>query len=239
MNLTLQIEHWLSAHKKKFKDSNRPFVTLSYAQSWDGSITTKTGTTLSLSGEKSTRLTHHLRSLHDGILVGIGTVLADDPLLNVRQCPGPSPQPIILDSKLRMPSSARLCTLIDKKCWVLTTKGKHVEPSAGLEIITVPADCAKRVDLTTAMLLLRNRGINSLLVEGGANVISAFLKAKLVDVIVLTIAPTLVGGYKAITDLGLMTKQQLPRIAPLYTEHLDDDLIMWGNLHYSESESAT
>src|SRR5690606_10285843 len=100
----------------------RPFVTLSYAQSLDGSIAIRSGEPLVLSGPESLCFTHHLRSIHDGILVGIGTVLSDDPQLTVRHCEGESPQPIVLDSQLRIPSTARLCCLPDKRCWVLTTR---------------------------------------------------------------------------------------------------------------------
>ena len=70
------------------------------------------------------------------------------------------------------------------------------------------------------------------MVEGGANVITAFLKAQLVDALVLTVAPVFAGGYKAVGDMGHLTRAQLPSIAPLHTARLGDDLIMWGNLHY-------
>ena len=120
MTINQKIEHWLTAHKRNLSQAKRPFVTLSYAQSWDGSITTRSGESLALSGAEATRLTHQLRSIHDGILVGIGTVLTDDPQLTVREWSGPNPQPIVLDSQLRMPVNARLCQHADKNCWVLT-----------------------------------------------------------------------------------------------------------------------
>ena len=230
MLLNQQIERWLSASRESFNNSERPFVTLSYAQGWDGSITLRTGQPLALSGEESTRLTHHLRSQHDGILVGIGTVLSDDPQLNVRQWsgptpPGPNPQPIVLDSQLRIPAGARLCHLADKRCWVMTSSSGEGLVDSSLEIITLPGD------------ELRRRGIRSLMVEGGANVITAFLKERLVDALVLTMAPTLVGGYKAVGDLDIVLKAELPRIAPAFSGRLGDDVIMWGNLHYGAASS--
>jgi riboflavin-specific deaminase-like protein len=82
----------------------RPFVTLSYAQSLDGSIADRPGRPLALSGEASMALTHSLRASHEAILVGIGTVLADNPSLNVRLVAGKNPQPIVVDSRLRFPS---------------------------------------------------------------------------------------------------------------------------------------
>lgn len=242
MHLNQQIERWLTASRESFFQHERPFVTLSYAQGWDGSITLRTGQPLALSGEESTRLTHHLRSQHDGILVGIGTVLSDDPQLNVRQWsgptpPGPNPQPIVLDSQLRIPAAARLCHLADKRCWVLTSRSAAELVDSSLEIITLPGDAEGRVCLHEALRELRRRGIRSLMVEGGANVITAFLRERLVDALVLTVAPTLVGGYKAVGDLGIAVKAQLPKIAPVFSGRLGDDVILWGNLHYEEATS--
>ncbi|MDP1931832.1 MAG: dihydrofolate reductase family protein [Gammaproteobacteria bacterium] len=237
MNLNQQIEQWLADNRDRFHDSERPFVTLSYAQSWDGSITLRAGESLALSGEESTRLTHHLRSLHDGILVGIGTVLADDPQLNVRQWTGPSPQPIVLDSHLRIPAAARLCHLSDKRCWVLSSRDAASRTDSELDIITLPGDTEGRVCLHEALRELKHRGIHSLMVEGGANVITAFLKEQLVDALVLTIAPTLAGGYKAVGEMGFANRAALPRIAPVFMEKLGDDFVMWGNLRYSGEPS--
>lgn len=239
MNPNQQIEHWLVANKKTFHLSDRPFVTLCYAQSLDGSIAIRSGEPVALSGEESLQLTHHLRSIHDGILVGIGTVLSDDPLLNVRHWTGLNPQPIVLDSKLRIPASARLCQLQDKRCWVLTTHesedlGENHLPD-GLEITALQSNAEGRVCLKRALQLLRGKGIKSLMVEGGASVITAFLKAQLVDAVVITLVPHLLGGYKAVSDLGIRTKHQLPEISPLHSAPLGKDVILWGNLHYGEA----
>jgi len=234
MTINQQIEHWLTGHKHNSASATRPFVTLSYAQSWDGSITTRSGESLALSGAESTRLTHQLRSLHDGILVGIGTVLTDDPQLTVRNWPGTNPQPIVLDSRLRLPPNARLCQHPDQTCWVLTSLSKGSEFGDQVEIITLEGDAEGRINLAEALTLLWKKGIKMLMVEGGSQVITAFLKAQLADALVLTIAPTLVGGYKGVGNLGITNKLQLPQIRPLHTQMLGDDLIMWGNLHYQE-----
>lgn len=238
MSLSHQIERWLAEQRAQFTGTDRPFVTLSYAQSWDGSITLHSGASLALSGDQSLTLTHRLRSLHDGILVGIGTVLADDPRLNVRQCTGPDPQPIVLDAHLRMPPGARLCHLSDKRCWVLTSSENQSPPNTGLDIIRLPGDNKGRVCLHAALRELKQRGIQSLMVEGGANVITGFLQQELVDAIVLTVAPNLVGGFKAVTDLGVKNKVGLPQISPMFTGMLDKDLIMWGQLRYHRAETA-
>lgn len=244
MTLNQQIEDWLARQKSAFISSpagspnlppvRRPFVTLCYAQSWDGCITTGAGACLALSSVEATRLTHQLRSLHDGILVGIGTVLSDDPLLNVRQWSGPDPQPVVLDSRMRMPAGARLGRREGRRCWVLTTMAPPDVTDAGPEYLTLPADARGRVALDAALHLLWQKGIGSLMVEGGGTVITAFLQARLADALVLTLAPTVIGGYRAVSELGFTSKQQLPQISPLHTQQMGDDLIMWGSLRYSD-----
>lgn len=239
MNLNQRLETWLAETKNEFHASTaregrvpRPVVTLCYAQSLDGSITTRPGETLILSSTAATQMTHQIRSLHDGILVGIGTVLADDPSLTVREWSGQDPQTIVLDSKLRMPATSKLCCGNHGRCWVLTTAETDASRD-DCELIVVPSDEAGHVNLELALEALYVRGITSLMVEGGASVITAFLQAKLADAIVLTIAPTLVGGYKAVGELGYQTTRQLPQIAPLYSERLNDELIVWGSLNYA------
>lgn len=240
MNLNQRIEQWLAethdsfhANAAKTGRAKRPKVTLCYAQSWDGSITTRPGETLTLSSATATQLTHQIRSLHDGILVGIGTVLADNPRLTVREWSGRSPQPIVLDSQLRMPATSRLCSTGDKRCWVLTTPD-NIQQRSDCELIAVDSDHNGHVQLQAALEQLYSRGISSLMVEGGASVITAFLQARLADSIVLTIAPTLVGGYKAVGELGYSVKQPMPHIAPLNNERVGDEMFLWGSLCYPE-----
>lgn len=234
-SLSQHIEDWLRGARNSFDAADRPFVTLSYAQSLDGSLTLRPGAALSLSGPESLNLTHHLRSLHDGILVGIGTVVADDPQLTVRMSSGPSPQPIVLDSQLRIPAAARLCRPGGRPCWVLSSQAADARTDANLEVISLPGDDAGHVCLRQALGALHQRGIQSLMVEGGAHVIQAFLRHQLVDAVVLTVAPTFVGGYKAVADLGYASPIELPRIDPWHSERLGSDLILWGSLHYGAS----
>jgi len=238
VDINQRIEQWLVNAQQESgaiiadtHNVNRPFVTLTYAQTWDGSITTRPGETLALSSDVAMKLTHQLRSLHTGILVGIGTVLADNPNLNVREWTGRDPQPIVLDSQLRMPASSKLCSSGKQRCWVLTTQ-EPCEARTDCDLIKIPADGSGHVNLNVALQKLHERGIHSLMVEGGASVINAFLKAGLVDAIVLTVAPRLVGGYKAVSELCNSDATGFPEISPLYTQQLDNELIMWGRVHF-------
>ncbi|WP_108164319.1 RibD family protein [Saccharospirillum sp. MSK14-1] len=233
MTLNQDIEHWLLAEQKTTQDSapNRPHVTLSYAQSWDGSITTVPGETMALSSDASMQMTHQLRSLHDGILVGIGTVLADNPRLNVRKWTGNDPQPIVLDSQLRMPPSCKLCQKAERGCWVLTTPEAQTDRD-DCELIVVPGDADGHVNLHAAMDVLYERGIRSLMVEGGASVITAFLRSGLADAVILTVAPMFVGGYNAVGPLGDADNLPFPQIGDLHSQQLGNELIVWGRLCY-------
>lgn len=197
---------------------------------------------MNFSGEESTQLTHQLRSLHDGILVGIGTVLSDDPQLTVRDWTGSNPQPIVLDSQLRTPPSAKICHHPDKQCWILTVQPATESLGEQVDVLTVGSadESQQQVPLEAAMNLLHERGIKSLMVEGGAKVITAFLKAGLADALILTVAPRLVGGYKAVGDLqdDLQVEgcdRQLS-IHPLYCAPAGSDIIVWGDLQYDRSE---
>ncbi|MFG1496138.1 RibD family protein [Saccharospirillum sp. HFRX-1] len=237
MTLNQDIEHWLLAEQKAAQDSaqkigpQRPHITLSYAQSMDGSITTAPGKTLALSSDASMQMTHQLRSLHDGILVGIGTVLADNPRLNVRKWTGKDPQPIVLDSQLRMPPSCQLCQSAERGCWVLTTPEGAADRD-DCELIVVPSDADGHVNLHAAMAVLHERGIRSLMVEGGASVITAFLRTALADAVILTVAPVFVGGYNAVGQLGGTDSLPFPHIDDLRSQQLGDELIVWGRLRY-------
>jgi riboflavin-specific deaminase-like protein len=243
MSLNQRIESWLDSRKFSFPKKNRPFITLAFAQALDGSITSDQGSSVLLSNHLSNQLTHQLRSLHDGILVGIDTVLTDDPQLTVRDWPGKNPQPVVLDSRLRMPSKAKLCQHPDKSCWIFTTQDtSRFKIRQGTEIFTVnkPVDTALEngmsdfVPLEEAMMLLWRKGMSSLMVEGGARVLTEFIKARLADAIVITIAPTILEGYKAFGDLDIAAKCLSPEICPLYAEQLGSDLILWGDLKYGE-----
>ncbi len=237
MNLNQQIEDWLVSSRNNFQPTHRPFVTLAYAQGWDGSITTRRGDVLPLSGIESNRLTHQLRSLHDGILVGVDTVLTDDPKLTVREWNGPNPQPIVLDSQLRMPQNARLFHHPDKQCWILSLCENSGAFGKQAEIITLKSadPDTQQVPLPAALRLLSQKGIRSLMVEGGARIITAFLRARLADAVVMTVAPRLIGGYKAIGSLATLPVDELPYIKPLHHGMLGDDIIVWGRLQYGLS----
>jgi riboflavin-specific deaminase-like protein len=174
-------------------------VTLSYAQSRDGSIARKRGEPTSISRPESLEMTHRLRAAHDAILVGIGTVLSDDPQLTVRAAPGRSPRPVVLDSQLRTPPTARL--LDERAALIFCAASPAAEAEAaltarGAQVERQPS--AVRIDLASMLTRLRELGIRTLMVEGGGEVIASFANAALADRVVLTTAPVELDGYKPI-----------------------------------------
>ena len=231
----------LAAHKRsqprQYPDLNktiwngRAFVTLSYAQSLDGSITAKRGSHTDLSSEASYFMTHRLRAVHDAILVGIGTVVADNPSLTVRLVEGNDPQPIILDSQLRFPLQARLLKN-KRKPWIVTTlnadhgKQQSLE-NAGARVWRLPATGSGQVDIHELPIFLARMGIERVMVEGGAAVITSFLSAGLVDRLVLTVVPLWLGGLNAV-------QRPLPnwnnlQLDDLHYQQLGRDIVVSGN----------
>jgi len=208
---------------------DRPFVTLSYAQSLDGSIAAADGRPLPLSSPPSLFRTHALRARHDGLLVGIGTILADDPQLTVRHAPGPAPQPVVLDSHLNAPRSARIFAHPRAPWFVAAAPASPPRRAAlvagGAQVIEVrPA--AEGVDLGETLAALRRRGLTSVMVEGGARVLRSFLAARLADWIVVTLAPVFAAGKPALPT----GSSDLPGLRLIGWQASGPDLIVWGEL---------
>ncbi len=184
---------------------NRPHITLSYAQSIDGCIAMDRTEPLALSCHESMTITHRLRAAHDGILIGISTVLADNPSLTTRLVQGTDPTPIILDSRLRMPVESQLLTKHAAPIILTTTRAfpaKKAElESKGARVITIVPNEVGYVSLKEAMQAVRDLGVNSVLVEGGARVLTSFMRTRLVDQLLVTVAPVILGGLSAVDRL--------------------------------------
>lgn len=221
--------------------TKRPFVTLSYAQSIDGSLTYRRGTSMALSGKESRRITHQLRANHDGILVGIGTVLADNPRLTVRLVEGTHahPQPIILDSQLRLPVDAALVQSHPLRPWVATTtdacsaRAEELE-AAGVKILRLPPNAEGQVDLHALLRALSELGIESLMVEGGAQILTSFFKERLVERLVVTIAPLLVGGLSPIEQPLSGLSNGFPRLREPQYRRVGSDMLLFGDVVWEE-----
>jgi 3,4-dihydroxy 2-butanone 4-phosphate synthase/GTP cyclohydrolase II len=217
----------------------RPFVTLAWAQSIDGSIALEPGRALPLSGAESLELTHAVRAAHDAILVGIETVLADDPQLSVRHWPGRSPSPVVLDSQLRTPPGARVVAgagvgrVVRIACTAAADEARVPALTArGAQILRLPAWSNGWVDLGALMAALAAAGVGRLMVEGGARVLTSFLRAGIGDYAVVTVAPRLLGGLAAV---GPLAGVRPPRFAAVATHRLAADVVLAGPLAWESA----
>lgn len=187
--------------------ADRPYVVVKYAQTVDGRIATGSGDSKWISGDEERVISHALRAACDAVMVGVGTVLLDDPQLTVRHVPGPSPLRVVLDSTLRTPTEARLFEGAAATVILTTDRADEDDRKrlreAGAGVWVVPAGPGG-VDLGAALRLLREHGVRSLLVEGGARVITSLLGERLVDRLVVGTAPRIIGaGTEAVGDLGI------------------------------------
>jgi GTP cyclohydrolase II len=187
---------------------DRPYVVVKYAQSLDGRIATSAGDSRWISSESERMMSHSMRAHCDAVMAGIGTVINDDPRLTVRLVSGSSPIRVILDSELRMPAGAKVLTEEGTTVVLTTERSEPRRRTAlagkGAEVVVLPQR-EDRVDLGQALLYLRKRGVESLLVEGGAKVITSLLTSGgLTDRLVVSIAPRVLGrGIEAVGDLGI------------------------------------
>jgi diaminohydroxyphosphoribosylaminopyrimidine deaminase/5-amino-6-(5-phosphoribosylamino)uracil reductase len=201
--------------------TGRPGVTLKLAASLDGRIATASGESRWITGPAARDRAHALRASHDAILVGTGTVLADDPELTCRLpgLAGRSPLRVVLDRHLRLPATAKVFA---PPCWVLTLADEAPALRAReVEVVTVPDDLAGTLDI------LGGRGLTRILVEGGGRLAASLLKAGLVDRLVWMHAPMTIGGdgIPAIAALGLEELANAPRFELVSSEVAGGDAV--------------
>lgn len=230
----------------KFIVTRRPFVTVKSASTLDGKIAARTGDSKWITGDGSRSYVHTLRHRHQAIMVGIGTVLADDPALTTRlPVPGLNPIRVVVDSTLRIPRDARLVRDGEAPTVVLTTERAPQARRRELEALGVEViDCGPgpAVDLRAAMERLGEREIGSLLVEGGGKLSGALLEARLVDKLVLFYAPKIIGGGAAAPGNfdfpGFGRMREAIALERLEVERFDNDICISGYPRY-EAESNT
>lgn len=202
----------------------RPFVVAQLGQSLDGRIATLTGESRWINRDAALDHLHRLRAAVDAVVVGIGTALADDPLLNVRRVPGRNPARVVIDPSGRLPAAAR-CLAPDgaRRIVVRATDCASPGPSlpAGVEIVALPRQ-AGALPPASIVQALFERGLQRLLVEGGATTVSAFIDARAVDRLHVLVAPAILGSGK--TGLSLAPIARLDEaLRPQTRVHVLDD----------------
>jgi len=222
-------------------ERGRPLVTAKWAMSLDGRIATRSGDARWITGPAARRRVHELRDRVDAIMVGVGTVLADDPALTVRLAdhwrPVRQPLRVVVDSHGRTPLDAQV---LDPEL-PGTTLLACVDPPApwrsaiearGVEVLLLPP-CEGRVDLLALLQALAERGVTHLLVEGGGELLGALADAQLIDRVWAFIAPKLIGGSGALSPLGgtgAATMAQTMGVAIDTVDTIDHDVLITGRL---------
>jgi GTP cyclohydrolase II len=222
--------------------TDRPYVALKYAQSLDGRIATATGESKWISGEPERQVSHALRAACDAVLIGAGTAVRDDPELTVRLVSGASPTRVVLDSTLRLPLSAKV--LRPEAATLVVTTERSDPPrreqlrGLGVRVEVVPDD-GGQVDLAAALARLRALGMESVLVEGGARVITGLLARGLVDRIVVAVAPLVLGsGTEAVEQLDIARVSDGIRLANRLVVPVGDDVILAGDVRRPPDQAA-
>ena len=223
----------------------RPVVTLSYAQTLDGRLATSTGNSQWISAPESLRFSHELRAKHDAIMVGVGTACKDDPRLTVRLVAGQNPLRLVVDSTLRMPLTAVLTeeaapgTVLAVTDRAPAAKRDKVR-ALGATVLCLPTNAGGRVDLVALVAALHARGVCSVLGEGGSGMITALLRARLVDRLVVCLAPKILGaGIEAVGDLGIRELARTLIVTDASVTPYGVDLILDGRVGYPDTPPVT
>jgi diaminohydroxyphosphoribosylaminopyrimidine deaminase/5-amino-6-(5-phosphoribosylamino)uracil reductase len=224
--------------------TGRPYVILKAGMTLDGKVATAKGESRWITGPPARRDAHRLRSHVDAVVVGVGTVLKDNPSLTARLSDRPlklalrQPLRVVLDSNLRTPPTAKICAKQDRAKTLIVTTGqasrsrRSLLELAGVEVVSF-SRTDRRISLPTLMTMLGKRGITSVLIEGGSTVNAAALRARLVNHVVLYFAPILMGGQEAKAVIGGHSPKRLAQALTLrnvMVRRIGNDLVVEGDL---------
>jgi diaminohydroxyphosphoribosylaminopyrimidine deaminase/5-amino-6-(5-phosphoribosylamino)uracil reductase len=221
-----------------FIRERRPYVLAKVAQSLDGKVATKVGESKWITSKEARRYGHSLRNVADAMLVGVGTILADDPQLTCRLRGGRDPIRLILDSRARTPLDANVVQIAQRSkapTWVVvgpkaSSKKRSALERAGVETFSTKL-CAGKIDLEDLLLHLGERELLSILIEGGPTVLGSFFEAKVVNKLYAFVAPILIGGVEALSSIGGTGPAHLlnaARLAQVEVETVGRDFLVTG-----------
>lgn len=222
----------------KWIEHKKPFVVLKAAMTLDGKIATATGQSKWITNETSRAYGYKLRDIYDGIMVGINTVIEDNPMLTARVDGGKNPIRIVVDSSLKIDINANVVQDKSAKTIVATTdkadKDKILKLQAqDIDVIVVDKDENDKVDIEKLLDILGQQNICSILVEGGATLSGSFVAKKLVDKVYFFIAPKIIGGKEAKTPVagtGILNLQEALALKDIQVEKLDEDILIIGRV---------
>lgn len=222
----------------KWIEHKKPFIVLKAAMTLDGKIATATGQSKWITNETSRAYGYKLRDIYDGIMVGINTVIEDNPMLTARVDGGKNPIRIVVDSSLKIDINANVVQDKSAKTIIVTTdkadKDKILKLQAqDVDVIVVDKDKNDKVDIEKLLDILGQQNICSILVEGGATLSGSFVAKKLVDKVYFFIAPKIVGGKEAKTPVagtGILNLQEALALKDIQIEKLEEDILIIGRV---------
>lgn len=219
----------------KYMKSKKPFVILKVAMSMDGKIATKTGDSKYITGTEARKYVHQLRSDLDAVMVGINTVLKDNPKLTPRMVKqGHDPMKIVIDSELKMPMKCNLMKHPSKLIIATTNKASKAKINKfyqkGVNVIALKSDKGM-VNLKELMKELGKKEITSVMIEGGSKLNSSAIKDRIADKLLIFTAPKLVGnGFEAIGNLGITNIDKAVKLKSIKTMKIGKDILLEGYL---------
>jgi diaminohydroxyphosphoribosylaminopyrimidine deaminase / 5-amino-6-(5-phosphoribosylamino)uracil reductase len=232
----------------KFITTGQSYLTLKLAISLDGRIATRSGASKWITGPESRLRVQNLRASHDAVMVGVNTVLADNPRLTVRDVPGRSPVRVIVDSKLRIPTTAQVVQTATQvpTCVITTVSAPKVQEEAlqtlGVRVIRVPPTAEGRCEPSVLLRELAAREVVNVMCEGGSELGGSLLASGLADELHVFVAPLLLGprGRPGAVDwAGPENPADAPRIDPPRWELCGGDAYVWGPLKYPKKTGRT
>ena len=222
----------------KWIEHKKPFIVLKAAMTLDRKIATATGQSKWITNETSRAYGYKLRDIYDGIMVGINTVIEDNPMLTARVDGGKNPIRIVVDSSLKIDINANVVQDKSAKTIIATTdkadKDKILKLQAqDVDVIVVDKDENDKVDIEKLLDILGQQNICSILVEGGATLSGSFVAKKLVDKVYFFIAPKIIGGKEAKTPVagtGILNLQEALALKDIQIEKLEEDILIIGRV---------
>lgn len=213
--------------------TKRPYVAMKYAMTMDGKIATRTGASKWITGEATRNHVQTLRHAYKGIMVGIGTVLADNPMLNCRMQGGIDPVRIVCDTHLRIPMDCQIVQTADTIETILATSTNEKEKidqliKKGVQILQIPEKDGC-IDLNLLMQTLGGKGIDSILLEGGGRLNDSFLREKLIQKAYVYLAPKIFGGEDAKTPvegIGISLPEQSANFKLQQIQQIEEDILL-------------
>ncbi len=228
----------LNAPYFKLIETGMPYVTAKWAMTLDGRIATKTGDSKWISSEEARTFAHRLRSQADAVLVGIGTVLADDPELTCRLVRGRDPRRIVLDSMARLPVASRLARTAGAAGNVIVAVSAHAPQKRvdrlkklGCGVLAFPTTRG-RIAVESILRWLGSMQVTNVLVEGGAELLGSFFDAGLVDEVAAFVGPTVFGGtaLPPVLGAGFAKIADAPRLDTFTVKRLGDTVLLRGRI---------